>query len=98
MNYAVHGLAKRDADAFIVGPELIAPRAYQQQQVGGTVVCAAGRGMIYFRESIVFDTDHRMARMEGTIQNLLFTFGNAGRYEYGSCGCFLQTAGFLLGK
>ena len=36
--------------------------------------------------------------MEGTIQNLLFTFGNAGRYEYGSCGCFLPTAGFLLGK
>ena len=52
LNYAVHGLAKRDADAFIVGPELIAPRAYQLQQVGGTVVCAVGKGMIYFRESI----------------------------------------------
>ena len=52
LNQAVHGLAEGDADAFIVGSELVGPRGQQQQQAGGTVVRAVGRGMVYLRESI----------------------------------------------
>ena len=44
LNQAVHGLAEGDADAFVVGAELVGPRGQQQQEAGGAVVRAVGGG------------------------------------------------------
>lgn len=74
---------------------LIVPRGEEQETVVFAELQASLGGMIDFRKTVVGNQNDGIALSDGFVNDFLFAFGDARRYQYGTIGGCMK-AGLLV--
>ena len=98
MRHAVHRLAVRDSDLFLLSPILILPGGDEKQTTFCTECDALGRGVITVRETVVGDHHDRETVMNAGIKDVLLAGSDAGREQHRALLGGFEAAGLLVGK
>ena len=81
LNDAVHGLTFRNGNGVANVAVGVFPRCENQQFVGTTEIRTSLRRMIDFRKTIVFDSHHGIALLDGAFDDFMLAFCYTGRYK-----------------
>ena len=98
LRHAVHRLAEKDGDLFVLAPVLVLPWADDEQTVCGTEVETVCGGVITVCETVVVESNHGETVIHGFIHDFALFRRYAGADKDGTMCCLFQAALFLLAE